>query len=95
VRTMTLLVEGSQPEAEVSYELDEQEFVAGTNRLVTLPWTLTVQAPVGSELRILADGVEEFGDLRCQISGEVVPTPGISDYDSNPYPQVECLLLVL
>lgn len=94
VRTLVFLVDGTQPKAEILYEINGQEFIAGNIGEVGLPWTITVQVLIGSEARILADGIEENGDLRCQITGDLVPTPGIIDYDPNPYPQVECLLLV-
>lgn len=94
VRTLVFLVDGTQPKAEILYEINGQEFIAGNVGEVGLPWTITVQVLIGSDARILADGIEENGDLRCQITGDLVPTPGIIDYDPNPYPQVECLLLV-
>ncbi len=94
LRTLTLLVEGTQPRADVVYEINGRESVPGRNGEVILPWVFTVQAESGSEVLLLADGLDEYGDLRCRISGQGIPDPGIVDYDPNPYPQVECPLLV-
>jgi hypothetical protein len=44
-----------------------------------------------TDVRLMASGVAGIGDLRCQITGDAVPTP-IIIYDSNPYLLVECLL---
>jgi hypothetical protein len=55
---------------------------------------LTLSAPIGSEVLLFAIGPDEVGDLRCVISGGVIPTPGIISYNANPYPEVECLVLI-
>lgn len=89
MRRLTLLVEGTQPQAEISYEIDDTEQVVGSD--VVLPWLVTIEVASDLDVRLMAAGVAEIGDLRCQITGDSVPTP-ITAYDSNPYPAVECLL---
>ncbi len=86
---MTLFVQGTQPQAEISYEIDDTEVVVGSD--VVLPWQATIEVAADRDVRLMAAGVAEIGDLRCQITGDTVPTPIIM-YDSNPYPAVECLL---
>lgn len=94
LRAITLLVEGTQPQAEIFYDVDDQDLPGGKVGTVTLPWSTGLRLPAGSEIVLLADGPEELGDLRCRISGESIPTPGITSYDPNPYPQVECQVIV-
>lgn len=88
-RRLTLFVQGTQPQAEISYEIDDTEVVVGSD--VVLPWQATIEVAADRDVRLMAAGVAEIGDLRCQITGDTVPTPIIM-YDSNPYPAVECLL---
>lgn len=87
---MTLLVEGTQPRVEIAYEIGDTEIVVGN--AIALPWTLTIQVAFDLDVRLTATGVEEFGDVRCQITGDAVPNAGIVDYDPNPYPSVECVV---
>lgn len=75
---------------EVAYEIGNTEVVVGD--VVVFPWTRTIQVAFDLDVRLTAAGTEEFGDVRCQITGDAVPTPGIVDYDSNPYPSVECVI---
>lgn len=89
IRRLTLFVQGTQPQAEISYEIDDTEVVVGSD--VVLPWQATIEVAADRDVRLMAAGVAEIGDLRCQITGDTVPTPIIM-YDSNPYPAVECLL---
>ncbi len=87
---MTLFVEGTQPRVEIAYEIGDAEIVVGN--AIALPWTLTIQVAFDLDVRLTATGVEEFGDVRCQITGDAVPNAGIVDYDPNPYPSVECVV---
>lgn len=91
VRTLTLLVDGTQPQVEISYEIGDTEVVVG-NAIVP-PWFKTIEVAFDLDVRLIAAGTAEFGDVRCQITGDAVPTPGIVDYDSNPYPSVECVVV--
>jgi hypothetical protein len=84
-----LFVQGTQSQAEISYEIDETEVVVGNN--VTLPWQATIEVASDRDVRLMAAGVAEIGDLQCQITGNTVPTP-IIIYEPGPYPSVECLL---
>jgi hypothetical protein len=88
-RRLMLFVQGTQPQAEISYEIDDTEVVVGSD--VVLPWQATIEVAADRDVRLMASGVAEIGDLRCQITGDTVPAPIIM-YDSNPYPSVECLL---
>ncbi|MGQ9548408.1 MAG: hypothetical protein ACUVWS_07250 [Roseiflexus sp.] len=89
MRRLTLLVEGTSPQAEISYEIDDTEQVVGSD--VVLPWQQSIEVASDLDVRLMAAGVAEFGDLRCRITGDSVPTP-VTAYDSNPYPSVECIL---
>lgn len=89
IRRLTLFVEGTQPQAEISYEIDEIEVVVGNN--VTLPWQATIEVASDRDVRLIASGVSEIGDLRCRITGDTVLRP-IIDSRSDPYPIVECFL---
>ncbi|MCS6841329.1 MAG: hypothetical protein NZ699_08830 [Roseiflexus sp.] len=87
-RTLTLLVEGTQSQVEIFYEIGDTRIVVGNQLL--LPWTLMIRVASDLDVRLTALGREEFGDLRCRITGDAVPSPGIVDYDASPYPSVEC-----
>ncbi len=88
---MTLFVQGTQPQAEISYEIDDTEVVVGSD--IVLPWQVTIEVAADRDVRLMAAGVAEIGDLQCQITGDTAPTPIIIyDYDPDPYPAVECLL---
>lgn len=87
---MTLLVEGTQPQVEIAYEIGDTEVVVGN--VVVFPWIVTIQVAFDLDVRLTAAGTAEFGDVRCQITGDAIPTPGIVQYDSNPYPAVECVV---
>ncbi|PMP78916.1 MAG: hypothetical protein C0183_15285 [Roseiflexus castenholzii] len=86
-----MLVDGTQPQVEISYEIGDTEVVVG-NAIVP-PWFKTIEVAFDLDVRLIAAGTAEFGDVRCQITGDAVPTPGIVDYDSNPYPSVECVVV--
>ncbi len=88
---MTLLVDGTQPRVEIFYEIGDAGVVVGN--AIALPWFKTIQVAFDLDVRLVASGTEEFGDVRCQITGDAIPTPGIVDYDSNPYPSVECVII--
>ncbi len=89
MRTLTLLVEGTQLQAEIAFEIGDTRIVVGD--LLPLPWTRTISAASDLDVRLTASGKEEFGDLRCRITGDALPNP-IIDYDPNPYPAVECIV---
>ena len=89
IRRLTLFVQGTQPQAEISYEIDDTEVVVGSD--VVLPWQATIEVASDRDVRLMASGVAEIGDLQCQITGNTVPTP-IIIYEPGPYPSVECLL---
>jgi len=69
---LTLFVQGTQPQAEISYEIDDTEVVVGSD--VVLPWQATIEVAADRDVRLMAAGVAEIGDLRCQITGDTVPT---------------------
>ncbi|MBO9326398.1 MAG: hypothetical protein J7463_13795 [Roseiflexus sp.] len=89
IRRLMLFVEGTQPRAEISYEIDDTEVLVGKD--IILPWQTTIEVASDRIVRLMAEGVAEIGDLRCQITGDTVLRP-IIDSKSDLYPIVKCEL---
>lgn len=59
-----------------------------------MPWFRTIQVAFDLDVILEAEAsdLNEFGDVRCQITGDSLPASGVIDYGSYPDADVECIV---